>query len=85
MFTMEKWLNRSRIESTEGFSIALGRDKLVYREDGRSMQITVDVGAGQVNVFVDSIGRWDDDPMNSEVEEIKQKITSKIKSALEWR
>ena len=83
MFTTKKWLHRGRIESDEGFSVSFGRDTVVYREFGRRMAITADVGAGQANVFANSIGRWDDDPLNAESDQAKQRIANNVKRALE--
>jgi hypothetical protein len=85
MFTKNKWFHRGRIESDEGFSVDFGRDIVVYYESGRRMAITADVGAGQVNIFIDTIGRWDDDPMNAVKAEEKARIANNIKRALEWR
>ena len=85
MFTKRKWFHRGRIESDEGFSIDFGRDIVVYYESGRRMAITADVGAGRVNIFIDSVGRWDDDPMNAVKAEEKSRISDNIKRALEWR
>ncbi len=83
MFTKRRWLRRGWIDSDEGFSVAFGRDTLIYRECGRKMSITVDVGAGQANVFTESIGRWDDDPNNRVSDAIRQRIADNIKRALE--
>jgi hypothetical protein len=85
MFTIKKWFHRGRIESDEGFSVAFGRDTIVYCEAGRRMAVTADVGAGQANIFTVSIGRWDDDPQNAVSDEAKQRIANNIKRALEFR
>jgi hypothetical protein len=85
MFTRNKWFHRGRVESDEGFSVALGRDTVVYYESGRRMAITADVGTGQANIFTNSIGRWDDDLSNSAKPEEKSRIADNIKRALEWR
>jgi hypothetical protein len=84
VFTKNKWLHRRRIKSDEGFSVAFGRDTLVYRESGRGMAITVDVGANQANLFTNSVGRWDDDLMNTVKPEEKERIADNIKLVLEW-
>jgi hypothetical protein len=83
MFTRKKWFHRGWIESNEGFSVAFGRDNIVYRELGRKMAITADVGVGQASVFVISIGRWDDDPLNPVSDQAKQRIANNVKRALE--
>jgi hypothetical protein len=84
-FTKRKFFHRGHIESDEGFSVAVGRDTVVYYESGRRMAITADVGAGQANIFTNSIGRWDDDLPNSAKAEEKSRIADNIKRALEWR
>jgi len=85
MFTTRKWFHRGWIESDEGFSVALGRDIVVYRENGRRMAITADIGAGRANIFIISIGRWDDDPTNSVSDQEKNQIANNVKCALEFR
>ena len=76
MFRKRKWYERGRgrIESDEGFSVFLGRDAVIYGEDGRSMTITVDSGADRAVVFKASIGRWDDDPAHLVDDETSRKI-----------
>jgi actin-like ATPase involved in cell morphogenesis len=58
MFKINKWFHRGWIESNEGFAVAIGRSMVVYREAGRKMAVTADVGAGQANIFTISVGRW---------------------------
>lgn len=61
-----------------------GRDSLVYRESGREMSVTVDIGADEANVFLDSIARWDDAPNQAIGEDSKRHIADNIRRALEW-
>ena len=84
MFTKRKFFHRGRIESDEGFAVAFGRDIVAYYESGRRMAITADFGGRQGNVFVDTVGRWDDDPLNASDEKEKQRISDNVKRALEW-
>jgi hypothetical protein len=49
------------------------------------MAITADVGAAQANIFLSSVGRWDDDLMNDVRAEEKARISDNIKRALEWQ
>ena len=85
MFTLKrKWFHASQIVSDEGFSVAVvGRDRLVYREGERSMSVTVDAGAKAYDIFVISIGRWDDDPADSVSEQQRVRIAERIRRALE--
>ncbi|HEU5334524.1 MAG TPA: hypothetical protein VFU27_01095 [Terriglobales bacterium] len=83
MFT-KKLFSGGRIDSDDGFSVLFGRDSLAYRESGRKMSVTVDIGAGEANVFLDSIARWDDDPNHAIGEEAKRRIADNIRRALEW-
>ena len=85
MFKRRLWFHRGRIDSDEGFSVAFGRDMVVYRESGRRMAITADVGAQEANIFTISIGRWDDDQVNIISEAEKQRIADNIERALEWQ
>jgi len=75
---------RGGIKSDEGFSVWLGRDKLVYGEGKRKMEVTVDFGANEVVIFQVSIGRWDDDLGNAADEKEKLRIADNIKRAIEW-
>ncbi len=83
MFT-KKLFSGGRIDSDEGFSVLFGRDSLVYRESGREMSVTVDIGADEANVFLDSIARWDDAPNQAIGEDSKRHIADNIRRALEW-
>jgi hypothetical protein len=85
MFKNNRWFHRGRIESDEGFSVAIGRDTIVYYESRRRMAVTADIAAGQANIFTNSIGRWDDDLTNSVKAEEQSRIAGNIKRALEWR
>lgn len=85
MFKNNKWFHRGRIESDEGFAVAIGRSMVVYYESERRMAVTADVAAGQANIFEDTIGRWDDDLTNSVKPEEKERIAHNITRALEWR
>jgi hypothetical protein len=83
MFRRRRWLHRGRIDSDEGFYIALGRDLLVYGEGNRRMSVTIDFGADQVNVFQISIGRWDDNPQVAIGNAERLRIADNIKRAIE--
>ena len=83
MFRKRSWLHRGRIESDEGFAVvAIRRDTLVYSEGRRTMAITVDMRTDGFAVFLNSIGRWDDDPMHAVDEETRSKIADNVKRAL---
>jgi len=84
MFTKRKLFHRGRIESDEGFSVAFGRDVVVYYEGDRRMEITADFSGRTGAVFVDTIGRWDDDPLNALSDKEKQRIAENIKRAIAW-
>jgi hypothetical protein len=77
-----KWWMGTKVVSDEGFSIEWGRDLLVYREDGRSMSVTVDYGANDINVFTDSVTRWDDNPSVLIDKTVQERIVSNIFRAL---
>jgi len=47
------------------------------------MSVTVDAYANGYDVFVSSIGRWDDDPTHSVDEKQKLRIADNIKRAFE--
>ena len=83
-FTKRKLFPRGRIESDEGFSVAFGRDTVVYYESGRRMAITGDFSGSTGAIYADTIGRWDDDPLNAVNEKEKDRIANNIKRALEW-
>ena len=69
-------------ETTEGFSVRVGRDWLVYTGGERRMHVTVDF-AGICVVFLSTVGRWDDEPDRSVGDEEQRRIASGIKRALE--
>lgn len=71
------------IESDEGFSVReLGRDRLVYVEGGRRMSITIDNSLGEVVIFLDSVGRWNDDPGTGIDDETRSRVVENIRRAL---
>lgn len=74
----------TQVVSDEGFSIVWARDLLIYREGGRSMSITVDYGANDINVFTDTVTRWDDDPERSIDSEARDRIIDNIFRALTY-
>ncbi len=80
----KKLFSGGRIDSDEGFSVIFGRDSLIYRESGRNMSVTVDIGGDEANVFLDSIARWDDAPNQAIGEDSKRRIADNIRRALEW-
>jgi len=83
MFKKRSWLHRGRIESDEGFSIVVsGRDTVIYREGGRAMPITVDIGPDGFTIFLTSIGRWNDDPVHAVGEQKKRAIADNVRRAL---
>jgi hypothetical protein len=47
------------------------------------MSISIDYGANGVNVFTDTVGRWDDDPATRIDEVQRQEILRDISVALE--
>ena len=79
-----RWFDRAVIHSDEGFSVHPGRDRLVYCEGKRTMTVTVEMGGKGFDVFVVTIGRWDDDPQHrvdeSKIGEISERITMALKS-----
>lgn len=77
------WLKPGTILSDEGFSVVPKRDRLIYREAGRSMTITVDMGPKGFTVFVTSIARWDDDPRHMIAPDKVRQIANNIQRALE--
>jgi hypothetical protein len=56
---------------------------LIYNEGKRTMTITVEMGAKGFAVYVETIGRCDDDLAHPVDEQTKEQITGKIKRALE--
>ena len=79
------WYDRASIKSDEGFSVRWGRDRAVYEQSGRKLTFTVDIGAGEAFIFVDSISRWDDDPMNRIDSTERLQIAVNVKKAFEWK
>jgi hypothetical protein len=58
MFKRRTWPHPNRIDSDEGFSVeTFGRDRLVYRERGRTMKITIERDSGGVSVYSDTVSR----------------------------
>ncbi len=47
------------------------------------MSITSDLGVNSLLIFVDTVGRWDDNPYVSEPHEEKMRIALNIKKALQ--
>lgn len=84
MFRKGRWLHSDRIYSDdEGFFISVGRDWLTYSEGKRRMTITVEMGAKAFAVYLETIGRWDDDLAHPVDDQTKDQIAGKIKRALE--
>ena len=84
MFRKGRWLHSDSIYSDdEGFFISVGRDWLTYNEGKRRMTITVEMGAKGFAVYLETIGRWDDDLAHPVDEQTKDQIAGKIKRALE--
>jgi hypothetical protein len=83
MFRKGRWTHSNRIYSDEGFFIAVGRDTLIYYEGKRKMTITVEGGFKGFAVYLETIGRWDDDPTHPVDDEKKRQIADAIKRALE--
>jgi hypothetical protein len=80
-----RWYNKGRVLSDEGFSIEYGQDWLVYQRAPKRMTITIDYGGTEVNIFTDTVNRWDDDPSTEVDQSTKSQIASDIKRALGWR
>jgi hypothetical protein len=79
------WFRHNEDVSHDKVSIRLGRDWLVYQRGARKMSITIDYGGDQVNIFTDTVSRWDDDP-NTLIEDIeRQKILQDVSVDLEQR
>lgn len=57
---------------------------VVYYEANRRMEITADFSGEAGAIFVDTIGRWDDDPSNTMSDGEKQRIAQNVKRAIEW-
>jgi hypothetical protein len=79
------WYDSSLIESTDGFSVRWDRDHAVYEESGRKLTFTVDIGGGGADIFVDSISRWDDDPMYRIDAATRQRIAKNVQESFEWK
>jgi hypothetical protein len=79
------WYDRALIKSDEGFAIRWGRDRAVYQQAGRKVTFTVDIGAGQADIFVDSISRWDDSPMARIDSDTRLRIARNVREAFEWK
>jgi hypothetical protein len=77
------WLRPGTILSDERFSVLPKRDRLVYRDGGRTMTVSVDMGAGVFTVFLVSIARWHDDPETTITSEKVKEIADNIRRALE--
>ena len=81
MFRRARFWRRGRIYSDEGFSVRTGgRDAISYHEGDRKMTITVVVGYG---IYEETIGRWDDNPLEKVGVEERKRIAVNIKRALE--
>jgi hypothetical protein len=79
-----RWWNGDLESSKENFSIRkVRRDSLVYQEGKRQMTVTIEMGSQGFAVFIDTIGRWDDDPMNLVDSVKKTEVADRIKRALE--
>ena len=61
----------------------LGRDTLVYEENSRQIDATIDWGERTVVLFQVSIGRWRDDPMTTISDSERARIIDRIKQLLE--
>jgi hypothetical protein len=84
MFRKGRWLHGDRIYSDdEGFFISVGKDWLTYNEGKRRMTITVEMGAKGFAVYLETIGRWDDDLAHPVDDPTKDQIARNIKRALE--
>jgi hypothetical protein len=79
------WYDRALIKSDEGFALRWGGDSATYVERGRKLTLTVDIGAGGANVFVETVSRWDDDPATIINRETQCQIVDNVKRALEWK
>ena len=79
------WFRRNTIYSDEGFSVQISnRSSLVYRgNDGRKMAITIEMELHGYAVWLDTIGRWDDDPYHTVDEDEKKEIAERVRLALE--
>jgi|GEM_PF-4315934 len=79
-------LHRSKIVSDEGFSVTvLSRYAVRYEEGGRSMLVTIEEGAGHIDIFHSSIKSWENDPGEALDSATDRRITQNLTSALEWR
>lgn len=84
MFTRGGLL-QNEIVSDEGFTVATGRDSLLYSEGKREMHVTTEAEPSGFAVALDTIGRWDDDLSRSVSDDDKKRIANNIRRALEWR
>jgi hypothetical protein len=74
------------ITSSSGeYSILIGRDQLIYREHSRKMAITIDSDTDSVIIFVDTVGRWNDNLSNSVDDGEKHRIIRNLCSLLDSR
>jgi len=79
MFKRGRLWYRGNIYSDEGFSVSTGgRDAIVYHEGGRKMTITVQEGNG---VYEETIGRWDDNPLQRLSDDDRRRIADNIRRA----
>jgi hypothetical protein len=81
MFKNRLWMGW-RVTSDEGFEIEWGSDVLRYKENKRTMLITIDCGANDITVFGDTATRWDDDPLHSIEKSEQSRIIDNISRAL---
>ena len=80
------WFPRNWIYSDEGFSVQVtGRFAVIYREGKRRMAVSAEMLTRGFAINLETIGRWDDDPIRSVGEGEKHRIASNIKRALECR
>lgn len=76
-----RWFS-GEIISDEGFSVLPKRDQIVYRETGRTLTMTADMGVKGFTIFLDSIARWDDAPQTSISPHESGRIAEKVRRAL---
>jgi len=77
-----RWFS-GEIVSGEGFSILPKRDQIIYREKGRTLRMTADMGTRGFTVFLDSIARWDDAPQSAISPPESIRIAGNVRRALE--
>ena len=81
MFKRGRLWHNGRIYSDEGFFVSTGgRDAIVYHEGDRKMTITVNEGNA---VYEETIGRWDDNPMQRIGDDDRKRIADNIRRAFE--